>query len=147
MVNENRNKTKEQLINEISTPVIVLWQDILAVPLIGTVDSKRAQLIMEVMLSKILETESKMIIFDISGVQTVDSAVANHFIKISRATNLMGCDCIISGISPAVAQTLVHLGIDLGNIITTTSLKDALDLSFNKLGYEVKMVKKAVKKQ
>jgi len=147
MVNENRNKTKEQLINEISTPVIVLWQDILAVPLIGTVDSKRAQLIMEVMLSKILETESKMIIFDISGVQTVDSAVANHFIKISRATNLMGCDCIISGISPAVAQTLVHLGIDLGNIITTTSLKNALDLSFNKLGYEVKMVKKAVKKQ
>jgi len=147
MVNENRNKTKEQLINEISTPVIVLWQDILAIPLIGTVDSKRAQQIMEVILNKILATESKIVILDILGVPTVDSAVASHLIKISQAAKLMGCECIISGISPAVAQTLVRLGIGLGDIITTTTMKDALDLSFNKLGYEVKMVKKAVKKQ
>jgi len=142
MVNENRKKTKEQLISEIATPVIILWQDILAIPIVGTVDSKRAQQIMEMILNKILTTESKVIILDILGVPFVDTAVANHLIKISRAAKLMGCDCIISGMSPAVAQTLVHLGIDMGDIITTTTLKDALVLSFNKLGYEIKAKKK-----
>ena len=118
------------------------WQDILCIPLTGTVDSKRAQQIMEMVLNKILTTESKVIILDILGVPFVDTAVANHLIKISRAAKLMGCDCIISGMSPAVAQTLVHLGIDMGDIITTTTLKDALVLSFNKLGYEIKAKKK-----
>ena len=142
MVNKNRNKTKEQLIGEMITPVLILWQDILCIPLTGTVDSKRAQQIMEMILNKILTTESKVIILDILGVPFVDTAVANHLIKISRAAKLMGCDCIISGMSPAVAQTLVHLGIDMGDIITTTTLKDALVLSFNKLGYEIKAKKK-----
>jgi len=142
MVNENRKKTKEQLISEIATPVIILWQDILAIPIVGTVDSKRAQQITEVILNKILVTQSKIIILDISGVPFVDTAVANHLLKISRAAKLMGCDCVISGMSPAIAQTLVRLGIDVGDIITTTSLKDALVLSFNKLGYEIKAKKK-----
>lgn len=142
MVNEIRNKTKEQLINEMATPIIILWRDILAIPLIGTVDSKRAQQIMEVALNKILATESKIVILDIMGVPTVDSAVASHLIKISQAAKLMGCECIISGISPAIAQTLVRLGIGLGDIITTTTMKDALNLSFNKLGYEIKAKKK-----
>jgi len=142
MVNENRNKTKEQLITEMTTPVIILWQNILCIPIAGTVDSKRAQQIMEITLNKILVTESKVIIMDILGVPFVDTAVANHFIRIGRAAKLMGCDCIISGMSPAIAQTLVHLGIDMGGIITTTTLKDALVLSFNKLGYEIKAKKK-----
>lgn len=147
MVNENRNKTKERLISEMATPIIILWQDILAIPIIGTVDSKRAQQIMEAILNKIIATESKVIILDILGVPTVDTAVANHLLKITRAAKLMGCDCIISGMSPAVAQTLVHLGINVGDIITTTTLKDALILSFNKLGYEVKAIKETVKKR
>ena len=142
MVNKNRNKTEEQLIGEMITPVLILWQDILCIPLTGAVDSKRAQQIMEMVLNKILTTESKVIILDILGVPFVDTAVANHLIKISRAAKLMGCDCIISGMSPAVAQTLVRLGIDMGDIITTTTLKDALVLSFNKLGYEIKAKKK-----
>jgi len=90
MVNENRNKTKEQLISEMTTPVLILWQDILCIPLTGTVDSKRAQQIMEMILNKILTTESKIIILDILGVPFVDTAVANHLIKISRAAKLMG---------------------------------------------------------
>jgi len=142
MVNKNRNKTEEQLIGEMITPVLILWQDILCIPLTGAVDSKRAQQIMEMVLNKILTTESKVIIMDILGVPFVDTAVANHLIKIFRAAKLMGCDCIISGMSPAVAQTLVHLGIDMGDIITTTTLKDALVLSFNKLGYEIKAKKR-----
>jgi len=142
MVNEKRNKTKEQFVNEMAIPVITLWQDILCIPVAGTVDSKRAQQIMEAILNKILATESKIIILDILGVLTVDTAVANHILKIARAAKFMGCDCIISGMSPAVAQTLVHLGIDVGDIITTTTLKYALVLSFSKLGYEVKAVKK-----
>ncbi len=142
MVNENRKKTKEQLISEIATPVIILWQDILAIPIVGTVDSKRAQQIMEIILNKISTTESKVIILDILGVPFVDTAVADHLLKISRAAKLMGCDCVISGMSPAIAQTLVRLGIDVGDIITTTTLKDALVLSFNKLGYEIKAKKK-----
>jgi len=147
MVNEKRNKTKEQFVSEMETPVIILWQDILAIPIVGTVDSKRAQQVMEVVLKKILETESKIAIMDISGVLTMDSAVANHIIKVTMATKLMGCECIISGMSPAVAQTLTRLGIEVGSIITTTSLKDALTIAFNKLGYEVKVVKKTVKNQ
>ena len=142
MVKKNRNKTKEQLIGEIITPILILWQDILCIPLTGTVDSERAQQIMEMVLNKILTTESKVIILDILGVPFVDTAVANHLIKISLAAKLMGSDCIISGMSPAVAQTLVRLGIDMGDIITTTTLKDALVLSFNKLGYEIKAKKK-----
>ena len=147
MVNEKRNKAKEQFVNEMAIPVTTLWQDILCIPVVGIVDSKRAQQIMEAILNKILAIESKIAIMDISGVLTMDTAVANHIIKINIATTLMGCECIISGMSPAVAQTLVHLGIDVGDIITTTTLKDALVLAFDKLGYEVKVIKETVKKR
>jgi len=147
MLNENRNKTKEQLISEMITPILILWQNILCIPLTGMVDSKKAQQIMEITLNKISTTESKVIILDILGVPFVDTAVAKHLLKISRAAKLMGCDCIISGMSPAIAQTLINLGIDMGDIVTTTTLKDALVLSFNKLGYEVKMINETVKKR
>src|SRR5687767_6005624 len=93
-----------------TTPVNILWDGILLIPISGMMDSSKAQSIMESMLEKILETEAKTIILDILGVAAVDSAVANHILKMSKATKLMGCDCLISGISPAIAQTLVHLG-------------------------------------
>ena len=103
---------EETRIEELSTPVNILWENVLMVPIFGVLDSKRSQDLMETVLTKIVETGFKTIILDILGVVTVDSAVANHLIKITKATKLMGCGCIISGISPAIAQTLVHLGIE-----------------------------------
>ena len=108
------------------TPIHVIWDGILMLPLYGIIDSKKAQDIMELMLDKILQTQSKVIILDILGVVMVDSAVANHLIKITQATKLMGTTCIISGISPPVAQTVVSLGISLGDVDTQATLKDAL---------------------
>ncbi|MDC7224306.1 MAG: STAS domain-containing protein [Spirochaetales bacterium] len=129
---EKERKMKEQsrTILEISTPVTQLWDKILILPIIGVIDSYRAQQMMDSMLNKLKETESKIIILDIQGVAAMDTAVANHLIKIAKATRLMGCTCIISGISPAVAQTLVQLGIDLGSIMTNTSLQEALADAF-----------------
>lgn len=131
---------------EILTPVNILWENILLITIFGVVDSKRAQQIMEGMLTKILDTEAKTIILDILGVATVDTAVANHFIKIVKATKLMGSDCIISGISPAIAQTLVSLGIDLGEVATTATLKDAVEIAFKMTGREVRDIKEITKK-
>ena len=121
----------------IPTPVAVLWENILVLSIIGTIDSKRAQEVMEIVLAKILETESKIIILDILGITTVDSKVAAHLVKIIQACKLMGANCIISSISPAIAQTMVHLGIDLGGIYTTATLKDAVMLAFDMTGFEV----------
>ena len=101
------------------------------------VDSLRAQQIMSAMLTKITETSSKVIIMDIQGVAAVDTAVANHLIKITKATKLMGCRCIISGISPAVAETLVELGVDLGDVATNSTLADALHDAFDTLNYKI----------
>lgn len=120
-----------------SMPINILWDKVLMVPVFGVLDSVRGQLLMESMLEKVLATEASFIILDIAGVATIDSAVANHLIKITQATTLMSCECIISGISPAVAQTVVHLGIELGDVISVTTLKDALSLTFQKLGYVV----------
>jgi rsbT co-antagonist protein RsbR len=116
---------KEALL-EMTTPIMMLWEKILLLPLVGTVDSARAQLTMEMSLKKIAETESNILILDILGVPAVDTAVANHLLKIIKASRLMGCECILSGISPDVAQTIVKLGVDLGNLITKRSLKDSL---------------------
>ena len=113
-------------ISEISTPVIQVWAGILALPIIGTLDSARTQIVMESLLLKIVETESTIAILDISGVPAVDSLVAQHLIKTVAATRLMGAECIISGIRPEIAQTIVHLGIDLSNINTKASLAHAL---------------------
>ena len=124
-------------ITEISTPVISVWDGILALPIIGTLDSSRTQVVMENLLQALVDTESTIAILDISGVPAVDSLVAQHLIKTVSATRLMGAECIISGIRPEIAQTVVHLGIDLSNIITKATLASALKASFAMLNLEV----------
>jgi rsbT co-antagonist protein RsbR len=127
-------------ITEISTPVIRVWDGILALPIIGTLDSARTQIVMENLLQEIVETGSSMAILDISGVPAVDSLVAQHLIKTVSATRLMGAECIISGIRPEIAQTVVHLGIDLSNIITKATLASALAYAFKVMRLEVRKV-------
>jgi rsbT co-antagonist protein RsbR len=112
-----------------STPVTSIWDGVLLLPLVGIVDSQRTQDIMEKTLSRIAESRARVFVMDISGVVTVDTAVANNFIRITQATRLMGCDCIISGISPSVARTLVELGANVGEVRTTATLRDALQLA------------------
>ncbi|MDX5420117.1 MAG: STAS domain-containing protein [Hymenobacteraceae bacterium] len=125
-------------INEISTPVIRVWEGILALPIIGTLDSARTQIVMENLLQEIVNTGSSIAILDISGVPAVDSLVAQHLIKTVSATRLMGAECIISGIRAEIAQTIVHLGIDLSNIKTKASLASALQLAFSMNSIEVR---------
>lgn len=127
-------------IAEISTPVIRVWDGILALPIIGTLDSARTQVVMENLLQEIVNTGSEIAILDISGVPAVDSLVAQHLLKTVSATRLMGAECIISGIRPEIAQTIVHLGIDLSGIVTKASLANALSFAFNKLSLPVKKV-------
>lgn len=124
-------------ITEISTPVIRVWDGILALPIIGTLDSSRTQVVMENLLQEIVESGSSIAILDISGVPAVDSLVAQHLIKTVSATRLMGAECIISGIRPEIAQTVVHLGIDLSGIITKASLASALRTAFSILQLQV----------
>jgi rsbT co-antagonist protein RsbR len=125
-------------ISEISTPVIQVWDGILALPIIGTLDSARTQVVMENLLEQIVATGSTIAILDISGVPAVDSLVAQHLIKTVSATRLMGAECIISGIRPEIAQTVVHLGIDLSNILTKATLASALKHAFVMVNLEVK---------
>ena len=122
---------------EMSTPVTQIWSGILLLPIVGIIDSKRARDIMNATLAKIGETQARIFILDISGVGVVDTAVANHLIKITRATRLMGCDCTISGVSPSIAQTIVDLGIDVGRIKTTATMKDARGDAFQRVGMEI----------
>lgn len=124
-------------ITEISTPVIRVWEGVVALPIIGTLDSARTQVVMENLLQQIVETGSTIAILDISGVPAVDSLVAQHLIKTVSATRLLGAECIISGIRPEIAQIVVHLGIDLSNIITKSTLASALQTAFNMLKLEV----------
>jgi rsbT co-antagonist protein RsbR len=128
-------------ISEISTPVIHVWDGVLAMPIIGTLDSARTQIVMENLLQEIVETGSSIAILDISGVPAVDSLVAQHLIKTVSATRLMGAECIISGIRPEIAQTVVHLGIDLSTIITKATLASALKTAFSMLQLEVSKAK------
>jgi rsbT co-antagonist protein RsbR len=114
---------------EMSTPVTSIWEGILLLPLVGIVDSQRTQDIMEKVLSRISESQARVFVMDISGVVTVDTGVANNFIRITQATRLMGCESIISGISPNVARTLVELGANVGEVRTTATLRDALQLA------------------
>jgi rsbT co-antagonist protein RsbR len=130
-------------ITEISTPVIRVWDGILALPIIGTLDSARTQVVMENLLQEIVESGSTIAILDISGVPAVDSLVAQHLIKTVAATRLMGAECIISGIRPEIAQTIVHLGIDLSSIVTKSTLASALKYSFSLLKVEVKKIERA----
>ncbi len=131
-------------ISEISTPVIRVWNGILALPIIGTLDSARTQVVMENLLQEIVNTGSNIAILDISGVPAVDSLVAQHLIKTVSATRLMGAECIISGIRAEIAQTIVHLGIDLSNIKTKATLASALQLAFSMTNVEVRRIDKNV---
>ncbi|HEX7004122.1 MAG TPA: STAS domain-containing protein [Trueperaceae bacterium] len=122
---------------ELSTPVVKIWEGVLALPMIGTLDSERAQVVMESLLERIVETGSTIAIVDITGVPTVDTLVAQHLLKTVSAAKLMGADCIISGIRPQIAQTIVHLGIDLNEVTTKASLADALYTALRRTGHKV----------
>jgi len=136
--------TREELISrqqqellELSTPVVKLWDGILALPIIGTLDSARTQIVMENLLQTVVATNSKYAIIDITGVPTVDTLVAQHLLKTITAARLMGAECIISGVRPQIAQTIVHLGIDLTQVITKAKLSDAFALALQKSGRTV----------
>ena len=122
---------------ELSTPVVKLWDGILALPMIGTLDSARTQVVMESLLNRIAETGSEVAILDITGVPTVDTLVAQHLLKTVTALRLMGAECIISGVRPQIAQTIVHLGVDLQGVTTKANLADALALALKRTGYTV----------
>jgi rsbT co-antagonist protein RsbR len=134
-------KTREEVIRrqqeemlELSTPVVKLWDGILALPIIGTLDSARTQVVMETLLENIVKTNSKVAIIDITGVPTVDTVVAQHLLKTVTAARLMGADCIISGVRPQIAQTIVHLGINLLDVTTKATLSDAFNLALERTG-------------
>lgn len=122
---------------ELSTPVVKLWHDVLALPLIGTLDSARSQVVMESLLEKIVETGAAIAIIDITGVPTVDTLVAQHLMKTIAAARLMGADCIISGIRPQIAQTIVHLGVNLEDVVTKATLADAFVLALSRVGASI----------
>jgi rsbT co-antagonist protein RsbR len=137
-------KSREEIIRrqqrellELSTPVVQLWQGVLAIPLIGTLDSERTQVVMENLLERIVETGAPLAIIDITGVPTVDTLVAQHLLKTVAAARLMGADCIISGIRPQIAQTIVHLGVDLSAVTTKATLADAFLVALKRSGCEI----------
>lgn len=134
---------QQQELLELSTPVVVLWEGVLALPLIGTLDSARTQVVMESLLQKIVETGAGIAIIDITGVPTVDTLVAQHLLKTVAAARLMGADCIISGIRPQIAQTIVHLGVNLADVITKSTLADALAIALRRAGLAVTRAQKA----
>ena len=122
---------------ELSTPVVRLWEGVLALPLIGTLDSARTQVVMQNLLEAIVSTGAEIAIIDITGVPTVDTLVAQHLLKTVAAARLMGADCIISGIRPQIAQTIIHLGVDLANVTTTATLADAFAIALKRSGMSV----------
>lgn len=144
---ESYQKAREQVIlrqqeelMELSTPVVKLWDGILALPIIGTLDSARTQIVMESLLQRIVETGAEVAIIDITGVPTVDTITAQHLLKTITAARLMGADCIISGIRPQIAQTIVYLGVDLQDVITKSSLADAFALALKRTGRSITSV-------
>jgi rsbT co-antagonist protein RsbR len=128
---------QQQEMLELSTPVVKLWDGVLALPIIGTLDSSRTQSIMENLLEKIVATGSELAIIDITGVPTVDTLTAQHLLKTVTAARLMGAECIISGIRPQIAQTIVHLGVELGDIATKANLADAFRVAMQRTGHVV----------
>ena len=130
------NRQQQEML-ELSTPVVKLWDGILALPMIGTLDSQRTQIVMEALLQRIVETGAEVAIIDITGVPTVDTLTAQHLLKTVTAARLMGADCIISGIRPQIAQTIVHLGVELTDVITKATLADAFHLALRRAGLGV----------
>lgn len=122
---------------ELSTPVVRLWENILALPLIGTLDSARTQVVMQNLLEAIVQTRSDYAIIDITGVPVVDTLVAQHLLKTVAAARLMGADCLISGIRPQIAQTIIHLGVDLSEVTTKATLADAFELALRRSGHRI----------
>jgi rsbT co-antagonist protein RsbR len=144
LTTESFQKTREQVISrqqqellELSTPVVQLWDGILALPLIGTLDSARTQVVMQNLLDAIVKTRSDFAIIDITGVPVVDTLVAQHLLKTVAAARLMGAECMISGIRPQIAQTIIHLGVDLSDVITKATLADAFSLTLRRAGYSM----------
>jgi rsbT co-antagonist protein RsbR len=144
LTTETFQKTREDIISrqqqellELSTPVVRLWENILALPLIGTLDSARTQVVMQNLLDAIVETRSDFAIIDITGVPVVDTLVAQHLLKTVAAARLMGADCLISGIRPQIAQTIIHLGVDLTNVTTKATLADAFAIALRRSGFAV----------
>jgi rsbT co-antagonist protein RsbR len=134
---------QQQELMELSTPVVTLWDGVLALPLIGTLDSARTQVVMESLLQRIVDSGASIAIIDITGVPTVDTVTAQHLLKTVAAARLMGADCIISGIRPQIAQTIVHLGVELGTVITKATLADAFAIALKRLGLTVQKVQTA----
>jgi rsbT co-antagonist protein RsbR len=141
---EAYQKSRQQIIErqqqellDLTTPVVKLWESIVALPLIGTLDSERTQVVMESLLDSIVENEAAIAIIDITGVPTVDTLVAQHLLKTVAAARLMGAECIISGIRPQIAQTIVHLGVDLGDVVTKATLAEALKIALRRVGLTV----------
>ncbi len=141
---EVHQKSREEIIYrqqremmELSTPVVKLWEGVLALPLIGTLDSERTQVVMENLLEEIVRNSASIAIIDITGVPTVDTLVAQHLMKTVAAARLMGADCIISGIRPQIASTIVHLGVELGNVTTKATLADALTIALRRMGVSI----------
>ena len=129
--------SQSQEMLELSTPVVQLWDGILGLPLIGTLDSARTQVVMENLLQRIVDTGARIAVIDITGVPTVDTLVAQHLLKTVAAARLMGADCIISGIRPQIAQTVVHLGLDLTTVVTKATLADAFAVALQRVGLSV----------
>jgi rsbT co-antagonist protein RsbR len=147
---ETFQKTREEVISrqqaellELSTPVVRLWDNVLALPLIGTLDSARTQVVMQNLLDAIVQTRSDFAIIDITGVPVVDTLVAQHLLKTVAAARLMGADCLISGIRPQIAQTIIHLGVDLTNVTTKATLADAFEVALRRSGQKVVQDEKA----
>mgnify|MGYP002381285673 CR=1 FL=1 len=145
---EAYQKSREEIIQrqqqemlELSTPVVELWTGILALPLIGTLDSSRTQVVMESLLNRIVETGAAIAIIDITGVPMVDTLVAQHLLKTIAAARLMGADCIISGIRPQIAQTIVHLGVELNAVVTKATLASAFSVALRRLELQVTKTK------
>ncbi|MGA8439186.1 MAG: STAS domain-containing protein [Candidatus Sulfotelmatobacter sp.] len=131
---EDMVRRQQEELLELSTPVVKLWDGILALPIIGTLDSARTQVVMESLLQAIVQTNSRVAIIDITGVPTVDTVVAQHLLKTVTAARLMGADCIISGVRPQIAQTIVHLGINLLDVTTKSTLAAAFSVALQRLG-------------
>jgi rsbT co-antagonist protein RsbR len=144
LTTEEYQKNREAVIHrqqrdliELSTPVVQLWDGVVAVPLIGTLDSERTQVVMESLLEQIVNTNSTMAIIDITGVPTVDTLVAQHLLKTVAAARLMGADCVISGIRPQIAQTIVHLGLTLSEVTTKATMADAIAYALDLRGLRI----------